>query len=282
LDVNCNPAAYVFRFHWNSFALSLPFAFSLVTASVLPAAEPSTASEAIVAEQLKQLNDQTIIGSRIFLDTEWDHFKHGAEKATWTLAGLWGWRVNEFQDWAVRLKLPFAYFRSNEASGHADTGGLGDVELGTGTAFRLSNTWRTGGGIELHADTASDPALAEKVWRLKPGWGVAHDFTDWFTLTFNVEYNYSIAEHHNVAAERYVELSLPGTIILPHDWSILVKYKTKIDFENGDRWTRTVDAGVAKRLSNIPLVLSATVEKPLNSDAKKFQANFTMTYFFEK
>jgi hypothetical protein len=29
------------------------------------------------------------------------------------------------------------------------------------------------GGIELHVDTAADPALAEKVWRLKPGWGFA-------------------------------------------------------------------------------------------------------------
>src|ERR1700757_2353506 len=88
-------------FHWNSFALRLLFTFILVTTSVLPAAELSSDSKATAAEQLKQLNDQTIIGSRIFLDTEWDHFKHGAEKVTWTLAGLWGWRVNECQDWAV-------------------------------------------------------------------------------------------------------------------------------------------------------------------------------------
>jgi hypothetical protein len=134
----------------------------------------------------------------------------------------------------------------------------------------------------LHADTASDSALAEKVWRLKPGWGIAHDVTDWLTLTFNVEYNYSIAEHHNVAEERYVELSLPGTIILPCNWSILTNYKTKIDFESGDRCTNTVTTGIAKRFTNIPLVLSATLEKPLNGSGKKLEANFTMTYFFEK
>ena len=148
-------------------------------------------------------------------------------------------------------------------------------------AFRLTNTWRTGGGVELHADTASDPVLAEKVWRLKPGWGIAHDVTDWLTLNFNAEYNYSIAEQHNVAPHRYLELSLPGTIILPHDCSILAKYKVKIDFENGDRWSHTINAGVAKRLSNIPVVLSAIVEKPLNGGAKKFQVNFTMIYYFE-
>lgn len=112
--------------------------------------------------------------------------------------------------------------------------------------------------------------------------GIAHDVTDWFTLTFNVEYNYSIAEHHNVAAKRYLELSLPGTIILPYNWSILTTYKTKIDFEEGDRWTHTVNAGIVKRLSTMPIVLSATIEKPPNSSAKKFQANFTMTYYFKK
>jgi hypothetical protein len=247
----------------------------------LTAVEPPSDAATTAAEQLKQLNDQTIIGSRVLVDSEWDHFKHGAEKVTWTLAGLWGWRVSEWQDWTIRVKLPFIYQRSDEASDH-DAGGVGDLEVGTGTAFRLSNTWRTGGGIELHTDTASDSTLAERVWRLKPGWGIAHDFTDWLTLTFNAEYNYTIAEQHNVAPQRYVQLSLPGIIILPYDWSMFATYKAKIDFEDSDRWTHTVNAGIAKRLSNVPVVLSATLEKPLNGGAKKFQANFTMTYYFEK
>jgi hypothetical protein len=114
----------------------------------------------------------------MWLDTEWDQFKHGAEKATWTLAGVLGWRVNEWQDWAVRLKLPFA--------------------------------------------------------------------------------------------------------ISPYDWSIGTRYKAKIDFENGDRWTHTIDLGVAKRLSNIPIVLSATLEKDLDGGAKKFQVNFTITCYFKR
>jgi hypothetical protein len=77
-------------------------------------------------------------------------------------------------------------------------------------------------------------------------------------------------------------LSLPASFILPYDWSIGAKYKTKIDFENDDRWTHTVNVGVAKRLSNVPVVLSATLEKPLNGGAKKFQANFTIIYYFER
>lgn len=250
---------------------------------MLPAAEQApVAAAAAEAEELKQLNDQTIVASRVWLDTEWDQFKHGAEKATWTLAGVWGWPVSDRQDWAVRLKLPFVYSRSDEASGHAEVGGVGDIEIGTGTAFRLNNTWRTGGGIELHTDTASNPALGDSVWRLHSSWAVAHDVTNWLTLVPTADYSHSVAEANNVAPQRYLELSLPTIFILPHDWSIVTTYKAKVDFENGDRWTHTVDVGVAKRLSNVPLVLSATLEKSFDGGNKMFQFNFTMTYYFAR
>jgi hypothetical protein len=255
----------------------------LLGARLLPSAEPSSLDSApAAADQLKALNDQTIIQSSVWLDTEWDQFKHRAEEATWTLGGLWGSRVSDRQDWAVRLKVPFVYDRSDEASGHADIGGLGDIEVATGTAFRLSNAWRTGGGIELHADTASNPALGDSVWRLHSSWSIARDVTNWLTLTPTAEYSHSIAEEHNVAPQRYLELSLPATFILPCDWSIATRYKAKIDFENGGRWTHTVDVGVAKRLPNVPLVLSATLEKTFDGGNKKFQANLTMTYYFER
>jgi len=134
----------------------------------------------------------------------------------------------------------------------------------------------------LHADTASNPALGDSLWRLHSSWSIAHDVTNWLTLTPTVEYSHSIAEENNVAPQRYLELSLPTTFILPYDLSIGTRYKAKIDFENGDRWTHTVDVGVAKRLPSIPVVLSATLEKQFDGGNKRFQANFTMTYYFER
>jgi hypothetical protein len=190
--------------------------------------------------------------------------------------------VNNRQDWALRFKLPIVYDRTFEDPGHEDIGGLGDIEVATATAFRLSKDWRTGGGIELHTDTASNPALGDSVWRLHSLWAVAHDFANWLTVTPTAEYNHSIAEENNVAPQRYLELSLPTTFILPYNWSIATRYKAKIDFENNDHWTHTGDLGVAKRLSNIPLVLNLTFEKDFNGGNKRFQANFTMTYYFER
>lgn len=254
-----------------------------LTAPILRAAEQASGDSAAAEEQLKQaLRDQTIIKSSAWLDTEWDHFKGGAKEVTWTLGTLWGWHVRDQQDWALRFKLPIVYQRSDQASGHAEIGGLGNIEVATGTAFRLSNTWRTGGGIELHADTASTPALGDNVWRLHSSWAVAHDVTNWLTLGPTAEYSHSIAEDHGAEPQRYLELSLAAAIILPYNWSIGTRYKAKIDFENGDRWTHTADLGVAKRLSSIPVVFSVTLEKTFDGGGKKFQVNLTMTYYFQK
>ena len=251
----------------------------LLACSRIAAFEPA---DPAVADELKQLNDRTIIATHASLDSEWNQFKRGAEKAVWTGSGLWGGPVSDWQDWGIRFKLPFAYHRSDQASGHAEVVGTGDAEVGIGTAFRLNETWRTGGGVELHADTASDPALAENVWRLKLGWGLSHDVTHWLTLTLNADYNHSIAEKDDVRPHRYLELSAPATLILPQAWSMSASYKTGVDFENGDRWSHTVSAGVAKRLSKVPVVLSASLEKPLSSGAKKFQASISIVYYFQR
>jgi hypothetical protein len=263
-----------------SFEWFLLLTLLLVARGSLAAAEPSI--NLTMADQLKQLNDQTIIGTHVSLDSEWDHFKDGAEKATWTLAGLWGWPVSDSQDWGIRFKLPFSYHQTDQASDDDAIGGVGDAEIGTGTAFRLNDTWRTAGGIELHTDTASDRDLAEKVWRLKVGWGVAHDFTKWLSASFNANYNHSIAERDDVRPHRYLELSLPATLIFPQAWSISAKYKTDVDFQNGDRWSHMVTAGIAKRLSKVPIVLSATLGKPLSGGAKEFQATFSIVYYFQR
>jgi hypothetical protein len=127
-----------------------------------------------------------------------------------------------------------------------------------------------------------NPSLGAGVWRLHSAWSVAYDVTNWFTVTPTVEYSHSIAEEHNVAPQRFLEFSLPTTLLLPHDWSIGTKYKTKIDFENGDHCTHTVDLGLAKRLPSVPVVLSATLEKHLDGGNKRFEVNFTITYYFEK
>ena len=132
--------------------------------------------------------------------------------------------------------------------------------------------------IKTHFNTIT----SENVWRLKWGWGVAHDVTNWLSASASVDYNRSIDEEDNVRPHSYLEMSLPVTVILPQRWSVSAKYRALVDFNNGDRWAHTISTGIAKRLSKLPLVLSASVQKPVTSSAKRLQIDVTIVYYFER
>ena len=263
-----------------SFEWFLLFTLLLIARGSLAAAEPSI--NPTTADQLKQLNDQTIIATNI----RWTQSGITSKTARKRRLGLWedcgGGLLVIRKTGAYVLSCPLAYYRTDQASDDDAIGGVGDAEIGTGTAFRLNDTWRTAGGIELHTDTASDRGLAEKVWRLKVGWGVAHDFTKWLSASFNANYNHSIVERGDARPQRYLELSLPATLIFPQAWSISAKYKTEVDFQNDNRWSHMVTAGVAKRLAKVPIVLSAALGKPLSGGAKEFQATVSIVYYFQR
>src|SRR5687768_16604928 len=77
--------------------------------SLSAAEEAATATAEVPAADLKQLNDPTILTSRIFFETEWNKFIDGTHIVEQTTGGVLAWRVSENQDWAVRLKLPVKF-----------------------------------------------------------------------------------------------------------------------------------------------------------------------------
>jgi hypothetical protein len=60
-------------FHWSLVAL--------LVASVARVAAVEPTTDSTVADELKQLNDRTIINTQVSLNSEWNQFKDGAEKA---------------------------------------------------------------------------------------------------------------------------------------------------------------------------------------------------------
>src|SRR5438309_1413942 len=111
------------------------FGFLVATSPAKTEAETSTGE--VPAADLKELTDPTILTRRVWLEQEWNHFEDGANVVENTLGTLWAWRFSEHQDWAVRLKVPVTYRVGSDTPGVPDIGGLGDVKVATGTAFRL-------------------------------------------------------------------------------------------------------------------------------------------------
>jgi hypothetical protein len=227
--------------------------------------------------ELKALEDPTILIRRAWLDSEWNKFKNDSSDVQQTLGGVWAWRISGRQDWGVRLKLPFKMHLAGDAADDSDKRALGDIELAMGTAFRLSDTWRAGGGIQLRIPSGT--RISDNTWRLQEFGAIAWDPTPWLTFSPSFEHNHSVAEQRGVAPEHYLELFLPAIFLMPRQWAVIASYEPKIDCENNSAWTHSAKLLLAKNLEELPLGFALSIKKPLNGN-KEFQVNFVSTYYF--
>jgi len=233
----------------------------------------------IAEEDLKSLEDPTILKRRVWVDTEWNSYRDGSDNLEETLAALWAWRLSAVQEWAVRLELPYQWHITGNQPGDSNDNGFGDIEVAAGTAFRLSNRWRVGGGLELRMPTAQD-GLGDDVWKLQEIATVAWDATSWLTFTPSVEYNQSISELSGAQPQHYAEFFFPATWLMPDRWSLSARYEAKVDFEDDNEVVHSAKFTLAKQFEEPRLALSLSFEKPFDAGNKDFQVNFIITYFF--
>jgi hypothetical protein len=264
-------------------AAVLGIAIVAQTSSAAEATAESTAGESneqIVVEQLKSETDPTILKRRVWLETEWNNNRDGSDDVEETLGGLWAWRITEDMDWAVRLKLPYEWHSAGDDAGDSDKCGFGDIKLATGAAFRLNESWRVGGGLELRMPTAEDD-MGDDVWRLQEIGAVAWDATRWLSFSPSFEYNESICEQDDAPPQHNVELFFPATIILPQRWSVTARYEAKVDFEDDNYVTQSGKLYLSKQFENPALGFTVSIKKPFNTANKDYQVNFIATYFFQ-
>ena len=248
-------------------------------ALLLAGAAMAATDEAEIADELKAIEDPTILKRRVWLDSEWNRFKDSSDDLEFTMGALWAWRVAANQDWALRIKLPVKFHMAGEAAGDANTEGLGDIKLAVGTAFRHSHSLRSAGGVEMRFPTASDN-LGSNAYRAMLFGTFAWDVTRSITFSPSVEYNKSIKEVRSSAPQEFMELFFPVTFLLPDRWSVVPRYEYKVDFANSDQVTRSAKVTVTKLLDNQPLGFSLSFKKNIDETNKEFQINFVTTYYF--
>lgn len=252
-------------------------AFTTALRAEAPGDDSSQAEK--TEENLKSLQDPTILARRAWADTEWNQYADGRHYLEETLGGLWAWRVSEAQDWGVRVTVPYEWHLAGDAAGYSDDRGLGDIKFATGTAFHLGRTWRMGLGAELRTPTA-EAGLGDNVWRIQEFVALAWDATPWLTLSPSAEYNQSFHEEPGVASQHFLEMYFPATFLLPHHWSVSPRYEAKVNFEDDNYVTHTAKFLIAKQLTNPPLGLAASVKRSFDSGEKDFTVNFIVTYYF--
>jgi hypothetical protein len=183
--------------------------------------------EETVTNELKALQDPTILIRRIWLDLEWNKFKNGSIDLQQTLGGVWAWRISGSADWGVRLKVPFKMHFPGDAADDSDKRGVGDSELATGIALRLSDTWRVGGGMQLRMPSGTD--ISDNTWRLQNSMP-SHDAIPWLTFSPSPEHNHSVAEQRGAAPE-HLELFIPVILLMPNQWAVTSIRASKLILE---------------------------------------------------
>ena len=244
-----------------------------------PPVGEAKAAEQIVIDELKSLEDPSIIRRRFWIDTEWSTFKNSSDDYEFTFGGLWGWRVSPDQDWGMRLKVPVKMHRAGSDPGDADREGLGDIKIGAGTAVRFSPTLRAGGGLEMRFPTADDN-LGSNVWRPMLFGTVSWDATPGITLSPSAEYNKSVKEENGAAPQHFLELFFPVTFLPARRWAVTPRYEMKMDFANNDKVTHSGKLSISKELEDRPLAFTLSIKKTFDGGEKRFQVNFVATRFF--
>ena len=232
----------------------------------------------VLVDELRGEEDPTILKSRSWLDTEWNSFRDASSDLDFTLGRLWSWRLSNNQDWALRFKLPLRTHQAGAAPGDSDKQGIGDVKLAVGTAARLDESWRVGGGLEMRFPSATDEALGANVWRPMLFGAMAWDITPAITFSPSVEYNKSIAEKNGAAPQRYAEFFFPLTFVMGN-WSVTPRYEFKVDYANGNNVTHSAKLSASTLLRERPVGFSFSVKKPLDHVDKKVQLNFVVTWY---
>jgi hypothetical protein len=242
-------------------------------------ASSAGAKDGEIAEELKAIEDPSILKRRVWVDTEWNSFKDSSNDLDFTFGALWGWRLSDNQDWGLRLKVPVNFHVAGDTLGDSNEQGLGDIKLAAGTAFRPAKSWRTAVGLEMRFPTASDN-LGANSWRPQLFGVVAWDVTPTVTFSPSAEYNKSIKELRGAAPQEFLEMFFPVTFLLPDRWSVTPRYEAKIDFENDNRVTHSGKLSATKILEGEPLALTFSVKKTFDGGEKKFQLNFVVTRYF--
>ncbi len=255
-------------------------AAGLTPAMCLGESAPVGANEQTITEEVKAQEDPTILKRRIWSDTEWSKYKEGRHDIEETLGALWAWRVSDSQEWGVRLKVPYKFHIAGDTAGDSDTQGLNDIKLAMGTAFRLSESWRTAIGVEMRFPSATDDDLGNNTWRPQLFGALAWDVTRRLTLSPSIEYNKSVAEVHGAEPQNFLEMYFPATYVLPRYWAVTARYEAKVDFENDNYWTHSAKFTIAKQLERLPMGFSLSIKKSFDGGEKEFQANFVITYYF--
>jgi hypothetical protein len=158
--------------------------------------------------------------------------------------------------------------------------GLGDLESRIGIVHRVSPSLRWGLGMNARFDTATESALGDGVFELRPLAALRWDATKSLNLGLQPEYTFTPSPKDGRNVESF-QLKLPVTFKLNSRLSALVSYQPKWNLANDDARSDRLEVnanvllGLHKRYA-----LTVGVEAPLSHDSLDWKGYVGLQWFF--
>lgn len=258
-----------------AFKKTKPYLAGACAVGLIPLGMPGIARAAEVNGQLfdhqpqrawLENYDPTLVSSRVVSEFSYESQDNDANFYKIETTLRWGIPLRDGLALGLQMMVPVKW---NESPASQESG-LGDLELRTGVVGRISPTMRYGIGLNAAFNTASDSALGDNAFVLRPITAIRWDITDSINLGLNLEYNFTPFDEgtHDVSA---LELKLPLAFKISEDWSAALTYKPKWNVLS-DTDQHRLELGATRQWgSHNQYALSFGTEVPLTSETLKFK-----------
>lgn len=219
--------------------------------------------------------DPTLIASRVVSEASYESYDTGADNYKIENTLRWGIPLREGLALGLQMLIPVKW---NE-SPTSDVFGMGDLEFRAGIVGRISPCLRYGIAVNAVTDTATDTALGDHAFILRPIAAVRWDATDRVTLGLNVEYNVTPLDEgvHDVSA---LELKFPVVFKITDKWSAAISYNPKWNYLDASDRQRLEIGATRVWGSGNQYALSFGTEVPLTSESFEFKLAAGFSWYF--
>lgn len=220
--------------------------------------------------------DPTLLAPRLLTQWEYQELAHGDSTGKVFANICEAFLLSKSLALGFQAEIPLNWA---EKAGQ-DFSGLGDLEARMGIVHRVSPGLRWGVGLNARFDTATELALGDGVFELRPIAALRWDVSRSLNLGIQPEYTFTPDPQDSRNVEHF-QLKLPMTLRITPHLSCYVSYQPKWNLFQGDTRSDLVEINTTVILgSQKKYALTLGVETPISADSLNWKGYVGLQWFF--
>lgn len=217
--------------------------------------------------------DPTLIGRRITSEFSYEDDRGSKSTAKLDLTIRDAWGLFKGLAFGIQADLPLKWMDT----GGDSIAGAGDFGCRTGVVGRITRTFRWGTGMNFKFPTATNSALGDGYFEIRPIVALSWDASSWVNIGINAAYSITPS---NTSSVNKLEINFPVAMKISDDWSAALTYKPTLHFEP-DSATHSLELDVTRLLGrNHEFAITPGMEIPLSVQSLEWKAILGLAWYF--